>query len=113
MVLLMSPMSVAEDYERLENALDRALCSAKRNQPCRNMGIEMKLPKKAMSIREAVFSPSEEIPVEKAEGRVCATVNVPCPPAVPIAASGEIASTGAERIPTQSFFTGKRAAAKS
>lgn len=98
MVLLMSPMSVAEDYERLENALDRALCSAKRNQPCRNMGIEMKLPKKAMSIREAVFSPSEEIPVEKAEGRVCATVNVPCPPAVPIAASGEIIDRGCINI---------------
>ena len=58
----------------------------------------MKLPKKAMSIREAVFSPSEEIPVEKAEGRVCAAVNVPCPPAVPIAASGEIIDRGCINI---------------
>ena len=34
--------------------------------------------------------PSEEIPVDEAEGRICASVKVPCPPAIPIAASGEI-----------------------
>ena len=43
-----------------------------------------------MSIREAVFAPSEDISVDEAEGRICAAVRVPCPPAVPIAASGEI-----------------------
>ena len=43
-----------------------------------------------MSIREAAFSPCEEIPVEEAEGRICASVKVPCPPAIPIAASGEV-----------------------
>ena len=43
-----------------------------------------------MSIRQAAFAPCEEIPVEEAEGRVCASVKVPCPPAVPIAASGEV-----------------------
>jgi len=36
------------------------------------------------------MSDSEEIPVEKSLGRICAAVNVPCPPAVPIAVSGEI-----------------------
>lgn len=44
----------------------------------------------ACSIREAVLSPQEEIPVTSALGRICATPNVSCPPAIPIAVSGEI-----------------------
>ncbi|MDE6851991.1 MAG: amino acid decarboxylase [Lachnospiraceae bacterium] len=41
------------------------------------------------TIRQAVFGPQESIPVEEAEGRVCASECVACPPAVPIAVSGE------------------------
>lgn len=44
---------------------------------------------RACSIREAVFSSQERIPVEEAVGRVCASECVACPPAVPIAVSGE------------------------
>ena len=46
--------------------------------------------KVAMTVREAVFSPAETVPVEKALGRVCAAPTVSCPPAIPIAISGEI-----------------------
>ena len=60
-----------------------------RREP-RSDGIALPLPRRAMSIRDAVFSPSEEVPVTEAEGRICAAVKVPCPPAVPIAASGEV-----------------------
>ena len=42
-----------------------------------------------MSIREAIFSKSEEIPVERAENRICGTPTVSCPPAIPIVVSGE------------------------
>lgn len=42
------------------------------------------------TIREAVFSDSEEIDVKNSLGRICAAVNIPCPPAVPIAVSGEV-----------------------
>ncbi len=41
------------------------------------------------SIREAVFSSQERIPVEEAVGRICASECVACPPAIPIAVSGE------------------------
>ena len=44
----------------------------------------------ALAIREAAFAEAEEIPVEEAEGRICASVKVPCPPAIPIAVSGEM-----------------------
>ncbi len=46
--------------------------------------------KVAMTVREAIFSPAETVPTEKALGRVCAAPTVSCPPAIPIAISGEI-----------------------
>lgn len=88
-ILLMSPMNRAGDYSRLEASLESALSKASRKR--REPQVALKaIPEKAMDIREAVFSPCEEIPVERAEGRICAAVKVPCPPAVPIAVSGEI-----------------------
>ena len=45
--------------------------------------------KQAVSLREAGLAPFEVIPLEKAENKICASVQVPCPPAVPIAVSGE------------------------
>lgn len=86
-VLLMSPMNVPEDYIRLADALEKALAGAERCKVPEDTVLT--LPEKVMGIREAAFALSEEIPVEEAEGRICASVKVPCPPAVPIAACGE------------------------
>ena len=47
-----------------------------------------------MSVREALFSPSEVLPVTACVGRVAAVATVGCPPAVPIVASGEIIDEG-------------------
>ncbi len=47
------------------------------------------LPERVMSIREAVLSEAETVPVELSEGRICASPSVACPPAVPIVISGE------------------------
>lgn len=44
----------------------------------------------AMRVREAIFAPAETVSVEDAEGRICAAPTVSCPPAIPIAVSGEI-----------------------
>ena len=46
-------------------------------------------PERVMTIREAVFAAGETIPVTEAEGRICAALTISCPPAVPIAVSGE------------------------
>lgn len=88
-ILLMSPVCRREDYIRLKGALWKALEKAERHEPKSDV-FELCPAERAMSVREAVFSPCEEIPVDKAEGRICGAVNVPCPPAVPIAVSGEI-----------------------
>ncbi len=88
-ILLMSPLNSHEDYIRLENAVSASLEVIRRSEPFR---LEFSLPEpvQTMSIRQAVFSTSEEIPVENSRGRICASVKVPCPPAVPIAVSGEV-----------------------
>lgn len=52
----------------------------------------------AMSVRNAVFAPSEIIDVSSAIGRTCASPCVSCPPAVPIAVSGEIINEEAVRL---------------
>ncbi len=53
--------------------------------------------KKMISIRKAVFSDKEIVPVERSVGRICGCPTVSCPPAVPIAVSGEIITEGVAR----------------
>ncbi|MBQ8403386.1 MAG: amino acid decarboxylase [Clostridia bacterium] len=50
----------------------------------------LSLPERAMHPREAVLSACEKLPVEKCVGKTLAAVTVGCPPAVPIAVSGEV-----------------------
>lgn len=61
--------------------------------------------KRAMSIRQAAFAESENIPVEKAEGRICAKTVTCCPPGVAVIVSGEIFSSECINIlKNYSFF---------
>lgn len=96
-ILLMSPANKAEDYKKLTSALENALDTLSKAD-LKPIYIPPVLPEKAMSIRDAAFSLCEEIPVDEAEGRICAAVKVPCPPAVPIAASGEIIDENCVKI---------------
>ena len=86
LVLMLTPEIGDGELERLENAL----ASIEKMPeiiipPPRYACFERK-----MSIREATMSPCEMLPVEECEGRVLARLGVSCPPAVPIAVSGEI-----------------------
>lgn len=88
-ILLMSTMNCGEDYIRLKKAL-RESAEAAEKHIYKAEEFYIPVPETVMSIRGAVFSTTEEIPVENSEGRICASVKVPCPPAIPIAVSGEI-----------------------
>lgn len=88
-ILLMSPMNKLDDYRRLSHAFEKSLETAERKfVPCKPF--LKKLPEKALSISEAAFAQSTEVPVEMSEGRICASIKVPCPPAIPVTVSGEI-----------------------
>ena len=93
-VLLFSPVNTPDDIVRLEKALSEITPKPPKPMP------ETSFPKmeRVMTIREAALSEYETVPIEKSQGRICAAVNVPCPPAVPIAVSGEKINEGAVKI---------------
>lgn len=55
----------------------------------------LSMPETAMTVRESVFSASEEIDIAECEGRILASSAISCPPAIPIAVCGEIINKNA------------------
>ena len=84
LVLMLTPQNRPEELGRLVEALGR------NDRPPKSPE-NLPLPKarQEMSIREAMLRPQERVPVEKSLGRVCGSPTVACPPAIPIAVSGE------------------------
>ena len=83
-VFMFATDNTEEDFERIEKAFGKN----KRNYHT-GRSLEPAKCQQIFSVREAVFSPHEEIPVTEACGRICASPAVSCPPAIPIAVSGE------------------------
>lgn len=95
-VLMFTPCNPPQDYARLHIVLRQCLHSLPAAggllQPEELAGEFMALAQQARAhctIRQAVFAPQERIPVQQALGRICAMPTVSCPPAIPIAVSGE------------------------
>ncbi len=87
LVMMFTPENDEDDFKKVA----RAFSGIKRKPPIEaGQLISIKKLQKALSIRKAVFSPAETIDTEKAIGRICASPTVSCPPAVPVAISGEI-----------------------
>lgn len=85
LVLMITPQNCDKDFERLKNIFS----ALKPKKAIEEKKIALPYPKKRMSVREAVIGKSEMIDIESACGRICAAPTVSCPPAVPIAVSGE------------------------
>lgn len=83
-VLMCTPDTADEELEQLYEILH-----AIDERPKERTWMPMENAEKVLSIREAIFSQSEKIPVNEALGRICAAPTVACPPAIPIAVSGE------------------------
>ena len=84
-VLMLTPAITAGDLHRLAEVL----IALPRRNPLRLCLPQIGRPKRVMSIREALLSPAETVPVENALGRILAAPSVGCPPAVPIVVCGE------------------------
>ena len=84
-VFMFTPQNSQEDFEKLKNAFENL--ETKRISDVES--ITFKKSEQVLSIREAIFCESKEISVENAVDRVCASPTVSCPPAIPIAVSGE------------------------
>ena len=83
-VLMFTPNNAAKDFIRVDDILQAPLGCPGEPEPA------LPRPERAMSPRRAMLSPSERVSVSRAIGRVCAAPTVSCPPAVPVAVSGEI-----------------------
>ena len=85
LVMMLTPEIGREGLERLE----RALRDVERRDAIMEKAPPLPTPKRVLSIREALLSPSEELEASKCAGRILADANVSCPPAVPILVCGE------------------------
>ena len=84
LVLMITPQNTQRDLDRVIDALGTCR-AAPRPQPV----LPLAAGRRVCSVREAIFSPHETIPVQHALGRVCGAPTVSCPPAIPIVVSGE------------------------
>lgn len=83
-------MMVSADHTSEELAkLEQALITLPPRPVLRPFALPKPTPVRVLSLREALFSPREEVPTELALGRICAEVAVSCPPAVPPVMCGE------------------------
>ncbi len=84
-VFMASPFNRETDFSRLKSAFGGiALAENFRGQVGFVKG------KSTVSIRYAVFAANETVAVSDSLGRICAAPTVSCPPAIPIAVSGEM-----------------------
>ena len=85
-VLMVSEFNSEDELERLFAFLS----SLEAKRPIIRETVKIPNPMRATGIREAVFADSVIVDAESAEGRICAAPILSCPPAVPIAVSGEV-----------------------
>lgn len=85
LVLMPTPENGRDGLRRLEEALEQI----PQRPPISHAPPQFFRPEKVFSIRRALLSPSEIIPVAESEGRILAAATVGCPPAVPILVCGE------------------------
>ena len=85
LVMMLSTESKQADLDRL----CEAMANIERRAPITECAPAFSLPERVLSPREAIFSPSETVSLDRAEGRILAMSTVGCPPAVPIAVCGE------------------------
>ena len=83
--LMATPQNTDLDFERLNSIFKTLVPKAPRT----NTMFAPVESERVCSIRQAVFSESEKIPTECAQDRICASLTVSCPPAVPIVICGE------------------------
>ena len=83
LVLMATPENTPEAYTQVAEALGR--CSGNTQTPL----LPVARGERVCSIRQAAFAPRETVDAACSLGRICGLPTVGCPPAIPIAVSGE------------------------
>lgn len=85
LVLMLTPAITEADLTRLVDVLT----ALPRRDPIRTDPPLIEHQERVLSIRQALLSPAETVPVEESLDRILAAATVGCPPAVPIVVCGE------------------------
>lgn len=84
-VLMASGATEETAFRTLENALGGMTAKGAVSRPV----LPPARGERVLSVREALFAPQERVPAAESLGRICGAPTVSCPPAVPVAVSGE------------------------
>ena len=94
LVMMFSPSNGDKDFERVQTTL----CALEKRETMTETPPNMSQPLAQMSLREALFSPAEVLPLTDCVGRVLASPTVGCPPAVPVLVGGEVVDEDAVEV---------------
>ena len=83
LVLMLTPENDPQDIDCVVQALGKNQAGAKQRQ------LPLAKAEQVCSVRQALFAPHETVAAKDALGRICGAPTVGCPPAIPIAVSGE------------------------
>lgn len=97
LVLMATPENAPGDFACVSAAL-----GANRAPAAPAASLPLARGERVLSVRQALFAPQETVPAEESLGRVCGAPTVSCPPAVPIAVSGE--RIGAEAVTLFQYY---------
>ena len=84
-VMMFTPEIGKDGLKRVE----ASLLSVERREKIESQAPALPGAEQVLSMREALFASSEELPIEECCGRLLASANVSCPPAIPIVVCGE------------------------
>lgn len=84
-VFMFTPQNSDEDFDKLKAAFSQIKITDV--PPAAPLAIPHG--EQVISVRAAIFSLSETVDIDNSLGRICAAPTVSCPPAIPIAVSGE------------------------
>lgn len=84
LVLMATPENDEADFDRVLFAAGEA------GKPRDRVPLPVVRALRACSIRRALLAPQELLPAQEALGRICGAPTVACPPAIPVAVSGEV-----------------------
>lgn len=84
-VFILSPFNTEEDFSRLRSAIERL----PEGEPLHQVDFLPSPSPKVLSLRQAVLSPAERLPLSSAVGKIAAETSCPCPPGIPMVMPGE------------------------
>ena len=83
--MMLSPEMTEGDFARLQTTL----CAVERKEPIFVMPPPIPKAVRCMTPKEALFTPSRDLPVRDCLGKILASACVTCPPAIPVLVCGE------------------------